>query len=60
MPNTTYATVGHAVNDPNSNLARFMKQGAQTMTRNERVIQQWMATGLTREQAWTEALKTRR
>ena len=54
----TYQTVGHALADQNSNISRFMDKARETRKRNDDVIAQWMATGLTREQAWAEALKT--
>jgi len=57
MPRT-YKNVGAAVADPTSNIARFLRDARKTRSKNDRVIEQWMATGLTREQAWAEALKT--
>lgn len=56
----TYKTVGAAAADPNSNMHRFLTTARETMSANDKVIAQWMATGLTREQAWAEALKTAR
>jgi hypothetical protein len=52
----TYQTVGHALADETSSLARFVKQGETVAAKRERIIAEWMATGLTREQAWLKAL----
>lgn len=57
-PVKTYKNVGAAIADPNSNISRFIAKARETRKSNDRVIEQWMATGLTREQAWAEALKT--
>lgn len=52
----TYRTVGHALADDNSALAKFVKQGETVAIKRERIIRDWMATGLTREEAWAKAL----
>lgn len=51
-----YKTVGAAVADPGSNLARFMRQAEERKPKNDAVIAAWMATGLTREEAWARAI----
>lgn len=51
-----YPTVGAAVADPTSSLARFMRQAEQRRPKNEAAIAAYMAQGLTREQAWKRAL----
>lgn len=56
MPSKTYKNVGAAVADPNSNLSRFMTKARETRKHNDEVIAQWMAKGLTREQAYQRAL----
>ncbi len=53
----TYKTRGEALADPASNLSKFMARAAETQKRNDAVIAALMAQGLTREQAWTEALR---
>ena len=58
MASKTYKTVGHALADPNSNITRFMTKARGTRKSNDAVIAAYMAQGLTREQAWAEALKT--
>lgn len=57
---TTYSTFGAALADPKSNIAAFVRKAEQGKTRNALVIDALMARGLTREQAWAEALATMR
>ena len=52
----TYPSIAAAVADPTSNIARNMRAARSTMRDNAKVIEAWMATGLTREQAWAKAL----
>jgi hypothetical protein len=56
MKTKTYETVGHALADPSSNIARFVETGKQRMAENARVIDALMAQGMTREEAWHHAL----
>jgi hypothetical protein len=57
MTDRTFRTFGEAVNDPTSNIARFVAAARPKMERNERAIRELMATGLTREQAWAKHLR---
>lgn len=55
----TYKNTGAALADEGSNIATHMREVVRpTMSHNARVIEAWMATGLTREQAWAKALGT--
>lgn len=56
MAAKTYGTVGAALADPGSSLARFVRRGEDRRAERERVIAAWMAQGLTREEAWAKAL----
>lgn len=52
----TYKNVGEAAADPTSNMHRFLTSAKEVRTENDKVIAQWMAQGLTREQAYQRAL----
>ena len=49
-------TTQQAANNPTSNLSKKLTAASKTMSDNDRAIAQWMATGLTREQAYQRAL----
>ena len=51
-------TYGQAQADPNSSISRFLREAREQRAANAARITALMATGLTREQAWSEALKT--
>lgn len=57
---TTYATLQDAVNDPSSNISKQLARSAQIRAENAKVIDAYMAKGMTREQAWAEALRRSR
>ena len=52
----TYRTVCDAIADPNSNIARNLQRAKTIQTENDKVIEQWMAHGYTREEAYRAAL----
>ena len=55
---TSHKTYGAAKADPNSSISRFIREAREQRAANAARITALMASGLTREQAWSEALKT--
>lgn len=52
-----YATFGEALQDPSSAISRFVAEGERVMASNAQVIDRLVASGLSREEAWSEALR---
>lgn len=56
MQSKKYESVGAALADPTSNIARFARDARESRREYEQAVERLMAQGLTREQAWQKAL----